>query len=102
MRALQAEEGAPQCKVNRMRWCHTDLGAVAYRWPLLMKQDLRFANLKGRFTGEDAMMAELLGTKGWNVEHIGGQCLFDQGPNPQMCARLGGTHLLQAASCILV
>ena len=96
--AQQAEEGAPVCKVNRMKWCHTDLGAVAYSWERLMTEDLRFAELKGKFTGEDAMMAELLVRQGWQIDHEDGRCLFDQGPNPQMCARLGGV-LPQVAAC---
>lgn len=73
-----------------MKWCHTDLGAVAYRWELLLQQDLRFGNLEAKFTGEDAAMAEQLVRKNWRITHLEGRCLFDQGPNPQMCARLGG------------
>ena len=97
--SAQAEDGAPKCKVNRMRWCHTDLGAVVYRWGRMMREDLRFGKLEGqnRFTGEDALMAELVVKRGWKVAHLAGQCLFDQGPSPQMCARLGGVHLLRAA-----
>ena len=74
-----------------MKWCHTDLGAVAYRWELLVHQELRFGKLDAKFTGEDAAMAEELVRKGWRISHLQGRCLFDQGPSPQMCARLGGT-----------
>eukprot|EP00892_Ulva_mutabilis_P003474 jgi/Ulvmu1/1499/UM011_0229.1 len=86
------EDGAPQCKVNRMRWCHTDLGAIAYRWSKLVMHDYRFAMMEGekRFTGQDALMAEAITNAGWNVTHLEGKCLFDQGPNPAMCARMGG------------
>ena len=83
-----------------MRWCHTDLGAVAYSWPRWIQEDLRFANLSEakRFTGEDALMAELVTKSGWSIKHLHGQCLFDQGPNPHMCARHGGVLLGLAGS----
>ena len=83
-----------------MRWCHTDLGAVAYSWPRWIQEDLRFANLSEakRFTGEDALMAELVTKSGWSIKHLHGQCLFDQGPNPHMCARHGGALLGLAGS----
>lgn len=89
---FQAAAGVPPCKVNRMRWCHTDLGSVAYRWPRLIREGLRFGTLQqnGRFTGQDGLMAELVVRNGWTVHHEEGRCLFDQGPNPHMCARLGG------------
>ena len=105
---MQAKEGVPHCKVNRMKWCHTDLGAVAYKWAPFIEQDLRFAPLHAphRFTSEDALMAELVVKKGWAVGHANNTCLFDQGPSPQMCARLGGVpckllvpRLLAACSC---
>ena len=78
-----------------MKWCHTDLGAVAYSWERMIESDLRFGELEGKFTGEDAMMAELLVKDGWLIDHETGLCLFDQGPNPQMCARLGGVQHMQ-------
>jgi hypothetical protein len=87
------------CKVNRMKWCHTDLGAVAYRWKKLVQEDLRFAKLDARFTGEDAAMAELVIASNWSISHAEGQCLFDQGPNPHMCARHGGETLLCEPLC---
>lgn len=75
-----------------MRWCHTDLGSVAYRWSKLVRDDLRFASMEeqGRFTGQDALMAEAITEAGWNIVHLHGKCLYDQGPNPTMCARMGG------------
>lgn len=39
------QEGAPTCKLNKLRWCHTDLGANAMRWPRLMAEDRRFGSL---------------------------------------------------------
>jgi hypothetical protein len=73
-----------------MKWCHTDLGAVAYRWKKMVEEDLRFAELKAHFTGEDAAMAELIVASNWSISHTEGRCLFDQGPNPHMCVRQGG------------
>jgi hypothetical protein len=74
-----------------MRWCHTDLGAVAYRWKKLVREDLRFAELSApyRFTAQDALMAEKV-AKEWKVSTLEGKCLFDQGPNPVSCALRGG------------
>jgi hypothetical protein len=95
--AVQASAKAPACKVNRMSFCHTDLGAVAYRWRRMVADDMRFGDLEsaGRFTSQDALMAELVVDEGWDVAHLQGQCLFDQGPSPHMCARLGGACALQ-------
>lgn len=39
------QEGAPTCKPNRLRWCHTDLGANVMRWPRLMAENRRFGFL---------------------------------------------------------
>jgi hypothetical protein len=39
------QEGAPTCKPNRLRWCHTDLGANAMRWPRLIAENRRFGFL---------------------------------------------------------
>lgn len=57
-----------------------------------MRDDLRFATMEeqGRFTGQDALMAEAITKAGWNIVHLHGKCLYDQGPNPTMCARMGG------------
>jgi hypothetical protein len=84
-------DGSP-CKVNRMRFCHTDLGAVAYKWKRLVSEDLRFGELDaiGRFASQDALMTELVVDEGWRVEYLHGRCFFDAGPSPQMCARSGG------------
>ena len=92
---MQQEDGAPPCKVNRMKWCHTDLGAVAYSWSKLVQHDYRFAVMTepGRFTGQDALMTEAITQDGWNIVHLEGKCLFDQGPNPAMCARMGGVPI---------
>ena len=77
-----------------MRWCHTDLGAVAYRWSKLVAQDIRFAPLEAphRFTSQDALMAEKIVEQKWKVKTIEGKCLYDQGPNPVSCAVRGGAH----------
>lgn len=37
--------GAPACKVNRLRWCHTDLGANAIAYPRFLKETRRFGTL---------------------------------------------------------
>lgn len=91
---LQQERGAPNCKRNRMRWCHTDLGAVAYRLKKMVAEDLRFAPLEAphRFTSQDALMAEKVVANQWRVATLEGKCLYDQGPNPVLCAVLGGAH----------
>ena len=39
------EAGAPACKVNKLRWCQTDLGSYALRWPRLMREARRFGNM---------------------------------------------------------
>jgi hypothetical protein len=39
------QEGAPTCKPNRLRWCHTDLGANVMRWPRLIAENRRFGFL---------------------------------------------------------
>lgn len=77
-----------------MRWCHTDLGAVAYRWSKLLAEDLRFAPLEAphRFTSQDALMAEKIVEQKWKVKTLEGQCLYDQGPNPVSCAVRGGAR----------
>lgn len=39
------QEGAPTCKPNRLKWCHTDLGANVMRWPRLVAEHRRFGFL---------------------------------------------------------
>lgn len=91
----QAGPGAAPCKPNRLKWCHTDLGATAYSWPRLLREGRRFGDLDetGVFTGQDGVMAGNVVDAGWRVDHAQGRCLFDQGPSPQMCAFTGGTLL---------
>ena len=36
---------APACKLNKLRWCQTDLGANALRWPRLLREGRRFGNM---------------------------------------------------------
>lgn len=93
---MQASEGDAPCKVNRLKWCHTDLGATAYRWRRLVEEDRRFGGLDktGVFTGQDGVMAGQVVEAGWPVDHAEGRCLFDQGPSPQMCAYNKGAPLL--------
>ena len=42
---ISAERGAPDCKVNKLSWCHTDLGANAFRWPRIVAENRRFGSL---------------------------------------------------------
>ena len=32
------------CKRNRLRWCHSDLGAAALRWPRFTREGRRFGD----------------------------------------------------------
>lgn len=40
-----ATPGAPACKPNRLRWCHTDLGANAINYQRFQKERRRFGTL---------------------------------------------------------
>ena len=40
---------APACKVNELRWCHTDLGANALRWPRWMAEGRRFGSMAAQY-----------------------------------------------------
>ncbi len=40
-----ATPGAPACKTNRLRWCHTDLGANAIGYQRFQKEGRRFGTL---------------------------------------------------------
>lgn len=44
-----ATPGAPACKPNRLRWCHTDLGANAISYQRFQKEGRRFGTLGVRF-----------------------------------------------------
>jgi hypothetical protein len=49
-----AIEGAPPCKTNRLRWCHTDLGANAISYQRFQKEGRRFGTLGVRFANRVA------------------------------------------------
>lgn len=40
-----ASPGAPACKRNRLRWCHTDLGANVINYQRFVKENRRFGTL---------------------------------------------------------
>ncbi|KAK9813768.1 hypothetical protein WJX73_008320 [Symbiochloris irregularis] len=89
------QEGYPPCKVNKMQWCHTDLGANILRWPRLVAEDHRFGGMSdksGGLTAEhfDGLMMMNLMSSGWKARHVEGRCLFEHSPSPQRCARQGG------------
>lgn len=46
-----AAPGAPACKANRLRWCHTDLGANALSYPRFQKEGRRFGGLAVSWPG---------------------------------------------------
>ncbi len=40
-----AAPGAPACKRNRLRWCHTDLGANVINYQRFVQENRRFGTL---------------------------------------------------------
>lgn len=46
-----AAPGAPACKPNRLRWCHTDLGANIIAYPRFLREGRRFGGLEVRGPG---------------------------------------------------
>jgi hypothetical protein len=46
-----AAPGLPACKRNRLRWCHTDLGANAIAYPRFVQENRRFGVLGVRTAG---------------------------------------------------
>ena len=47
-----AAPGAPACKTNRLRWCHTDLGANVVNYQRFLAEGRRFGGLGVR--GQEA------------------------------------------------
>ena len=73
----------------RLKWCHTDLGANAYKWPKLIQEDHRFSQLGPVACGlpaehYDGVMVHRLVDAGWRVEHVQDKCLYDHSPSPQV------------------
>ncbi|BDA44930.1 hypothetical protein COCOBI_06-4090 [Coccomyxa sp. Obi] len=91
---FERSEGLPACKPNRMRWCHTDLGANVFRWSRLLKEDRRLGSPANAEKHEaehfDGLFANSIKTDGWSVHHVADACLYDHNPSPQRCAQMGG------------
>lgn len=88
----------------RLKWCHTDLGANAYKWPKLIQEDHRFSQLGPVACGlpaehYDGVMVHRLTDAGWRVEHVQDKCLYDHSPSPQVVVvpSLTVLHLLRMA-----
>lgn len=92
---FKQEAGAPACKQNLLRWCHTDLGANVLHWPKLLAGNHRFGELApfaGGLSAEhfDGVLVHKLLVQNWVVAHLNSSCLCDHSPSPQRCARTGG------------
>ena len=93
---FHAWEGAPACKRNRLRWCHTDLGTNVLNYPRFVREQRRFGGLQA-VAGEgvtadhfDGIMAQDLIRGGWRVRNLEGVCLFEHSPSFHSCAWRGG------------
>ncbi|GAB4821860.1 hypothetical protein N2152v2_008906 [Parachlorella kessleri] len=84
----------PHCKRNRLKWCHTDLGANAINYPRLLAEKRRFGTLQSELGLQedhyDGIMAQALVAAGWRAVNYEGLCLFSHAPNPQWCGWQGG------------
>lgn len=85
----------PSCKRNRMKWCHTDLGAYAVDYRKFLEEDRLFGSLHASSQGLDAshfdgILAETLIREGWKLAHVNDACMFSHSPNPQDCGWSGG------------
>lgn len=81
----------PLCKRNRMRWCHTDLGANVLRYARFVSEGRSFGGPLAPESGlgaphADGLLAQSLVTAGWRVRHVTDACLFSHAPNAQSCA----------------
>lgn len=92
---FHAWPGIPACKLNKLSWCQTDLGANAISFPKFMQEARMFGSLHQEAGGLgadhfDGILAETLVAAGWKVARVTSKCLFSHSPNPQECAWSGG------------
>ncbi|KAI3435905.1 hypothetical protein D9Q98_001963 [Chlorella vulgaris] len=90
-----AAPGLPACKRNRLRWCHTDLGANVIAYPRFVQENRRFgalADVSGGLGAEhfDGIMMQLLMASSWKVQHLHDTCPFNHAPSLQSCGWGGG------------
>eukprot|EP00887_Chlorella_sp_A99_P006362 scaffold3.g6362.t1 len=90
-----AWDGSPACKRNRLRWCHTDLGANALNYQRFVRERRRYGALGTVAEGVtadhfDGIMAQELLRGGWHVRHLEDVCLFNHEPSFHSCAWRGG------------
>lgn len=91
-----AWEGSPACKRNRLRWCHTDLGANVMNYQRFVTERRRFGGLQ-EAAGEgvsadhfDGVMASELFRGGWRAKVLEDVCLFNHEPSFHSCTWRGG------------
>lgn len=86
--------GTPPCKRNRLRWCQSDLGAAAIRWPRFIIEGRRFSEPDTIVDLDDehfdGLTMEALLEGGWRAAHVSDACLFVHAPSMQSCAWGGG------------
>ncbi|KDD76615.1 hypothetical protein H632_c160p2 [Helicosporidium sp. ATCC 50920] len=83
------------CKANRLRWCHTDLGANVLRRSRFYDEGRSFGLQRSGGLGlgpahADGLLAQELVQAGWRVKRVADGCHFSHAPNPQACAWGGG------------
>ena len=86
-----ATPGAPACKPNRLRWCHTDLGANAINYQRFQKERRRFGTLGVRC----AAVASL-----WGGQESAGCCCCQSWQQPAGCDNSPACHLLHLMHCV--
>lgn len=90
--------GAPACKRNRLRWCHTDLGSFALRAARFQAEGRGFglglrpaaAPDMSAEHADGQLVAALVQDLGWRAAHVTDACLFSHSPSPAACAWAGG------------
>uniref|UniRef100_A0A061S9I6 Glycosyl transferase family 1 domain-containing protein n=1 Tax=Tetraselmis sp. GSL018 TaxID=582737 RepID=A0A061S9I6_9CHLO len=87
-----------QCKVNIVRYWHTDLGANLLNLRRWRREDRLFHVLPSD-AAQDSRMMEILIREGWYVNHVH-DCLYHHSPNPILCHELGGVWFETKHQCI--
>ena len=87
--SVPTPQGAPACKRNRLRWCHTDLAANVLNYQRFMAEDRRFGGLQEFANGLaaehfDGIMAQRLMSGNWKVAHLHDTCSITHSPSFQV------------------